>query len=160
MEVVLTPERLAAVLCVDTDRSLEEYPQPFRMQDQLTIVIPYSAYVMFVSDYVGNPAYLYTKEKSLLNRYYMDVARAVAKECYFAVQNDSPPTHIRHRFEDATSEQPSFSLPMQSERFSTYMDGLGFGCSVPDSIKREWDYACAVSYSGVSTTPTKWNPRI
>lgn len=158
MELVLTPERLAAVLCVDTDRSLEQYPQPFRLQDQLTILIPYQSYVVFINDYVGNPAYLYTREQEMLNRYYMDIARAVAKECYFAVQYDASPTHIRHVFEKPNAKCPAFDLRAQSERFSTYMDGLGFGCAVLPAIKTEWEYACAVSNSGISPAPTQWNP--
>ena len=161
LQIVLDHTRLAAVLCIDTDRSLEPIPQAFRMQSQLTFVVPYTEYLAFLSSAQGVDEYLYKPVAEALKRpvrsYYMDVARAVLKECYFSVQNDRAPTHIRHYFYDVPIGEPGIDYREKEDAFDRYAESLGLGFAKLPYVRDEWEYALKLGTCGVADTPIYWN---
>ena len=157
----LTFDRFAAIMCLDRDHSFETTPQPVRGTPALTLVLPFTEYVMFLNDLPDTFDMLYKKPEvaraNAVQCYYSDVARAVVKELYFCSLYNMKPTHIRHRFDDIPPTAPAVDWRDNDDMFRRYTESLGFSFSLTPAVKEEWVYACTlVGYSRNLSLP-KWN---
>lgn len=90
------------------DKSLEEVPEPFRMQGNVIFTVDFSEYLRFIElclekdDYLSQPTstlktYLNMRdEKSLYSAFLCDMAHAVAKELHYAESSNKDATTIIH----------------------------------------------------------------
>lgn len=161
MLITIDAGHMAAVLSLDSDHLLEPYPQPFRLQPDLTLLIPYDEYLTFLRTTENIDGYLYRPAKEALlspvRSYYMDMARAVAKECYYASRTAGQPTRIRHWFKGASGTCAIRSVDY-SDGFNAYMEQRGFGFSTGYApIRGEWEYASQLAGCSRKQVPT-WNP--
>lgn len=103
--IVVESDKLASLLIVD--KSLEEYPEPYRACDDISIVVTLDNYLSFIRNYLDIDNYMATdtmllrfwlQEKddmSLKKAYYKDMAYAIMKELWYS---DSP-TAIYHEID-------------------------------------------------------------
>lgn len=157
--------RLAAILSVDANHVLEPIPQPFRLQSNLTVVVQYKDYIEFLKSSDAVDEFLYLPRVEALEAphtaFLMDIARAVAKECYFAVRDEMAPTRIRHVFNDIDATACSVPWRNFSDAFNSYMDRLGFMIPSTNSlIAEEWAYACSLCATAKTAKAPLWNAEI
>lgn len=103
-------ESLASVMVLN--KKLEEYPEPYRGQSDMTLVVSFEQYVRFidkyleVTDYLNTPTvYLRSKlelddEGPLYKAFYKDVACAIMKELWYTHRGGDP-TKLVHTLGDA-----------------------------------------------------------
>lgn len=103
MEMHTVPASCLSIL-FDTDVSVERVPEPFRLQSDLVLCIPYSEYLSFVRSlsrdsqinmYPSTQVVLeQLQEQSIKNyqSYLLNVAFAICKELHFATVYNIPPT--------------------------------------------------------------------
>ncbi len=157
----LTWDRLAAVLCLDSDHALEATPQPIRGTSSLTVIIPYEEYVRFLQslpkefDLLAKPPRqaLETPVKS----YYFDMARAVGKELYFCYKYNMRPTHFRHQFAGVTEPKPNLDWRSSEDSFRYYLEERGFPIAPVGTAVPEWAYACTLCGLSRQVPVPKWN---
>lgn len=103
-------DSLASVMILD--KRLEEYPEPYRGQKDMTLIVSFSQYTGFihryleVTDYLATPS-VYLKSKlalgetdKLLKAFYKDMACAIMKEVWFASRGGVA-TRIVHELADS-----------------------------------------------------------
>lgn len=100
--IVVESDKLASVLIVD--KSLEEYPEPYRACDDISLVVTLDNYLEFIGRYLDTDNYMATDTMllrfwlqendttSLTRAYYKDMSYALMKELWYS---DSP-TAIYH----------------------------------------------------------------
>ena len=104
----VTDSQMAPVLILNKD--LEVYPEPFRGQQDMTLLVSFGAYTKFIDNYLEITDYLatetvllrsklYTEDRTfMVKAFYKDVACAIAKELYYSRQ-DGVVTRIAHYIE-------------------------------------------------------------
>lgn len=104
-------DSLAPILLLD--KKMEEIPEPFRMQDNVLLIVQFSEYLKFIDQYLGKVDYLSTptyalKQYQLTNAqdklyaaFLADVAYGIAKELHYAEKYNRPATIIAHSVHDA-----------------------------------------------------------
>lgn len=104
MQRIASYDELLAIMALGEGREME--PEPFRMQPELSIVVPYGEYIRFLGnlpfEYDGLylPINRITPER-VLQCYYMDMAIAVFKELYYCSLWGGQPTRIVHQVDNA-----------------------------------------------------------
>ena len=108
---VVFNDNLAPLLLLDKD--MEPVPEPFRMQGNVLLLVPFSEYISFIDfyldkvNYLSTPTHLlkqYVNDKNLDKLYQsflMDMAFAVAKELHYAEAHQKDATFIVHTIENA-----------------------------------------------------------
>ena len=157
----LTWDHLAAVLCLDSDHTLEPSPQPIRGTPSLTVIIPFDQYLRFLEVLPKDFKYLYkTPAKALedpVASYYFDVARAVGKELYYCYKYHMRPTHFRHRFDGPTLPKPQFDWRNSEDKFRYYLEQREFPIAPTGIGVAEWAYACSLVECSQTFPSTMWN---
>lgn len=104
----VTEDKLLSVLA--TNKELELYPEPYRSNGDMELVISFETYVKFIQKYLGVDNYLSTPsldlqfylhhsmEDMLLRCFYKDVAIGIVKEIWYT-NTDSQPTKLTHTVE-------------------------------------------------------------
>lgn len=150
MVIDATSDCLASILIVDY--RLEQVPEPFRMQKDITIKIEFKEYMDFVYMLPENSNVLYnstsklrsTDSSGLLKAFYIDVALGVGKELFFAQTMGKPATKIRHAISGCYVKNTNQIATNASSILMDLLEGRGF--SIPGEFsginKIHWDYAC------------------
>ena len=124
MTRIVDSNYLASVLVLQYDLEPKEYPEPFRMQPSVELVLPFSEYIKFVRSLPRKTEWLYYKtdalqsagDASLLRAFYYDVALAVGKELYFAEYYHRPATVIRHCFDLSCNQQKQVVVTQSAQK--------------------------------------------
>lgn len=107
----VTDNTMASVLILN--RSLEEYPEPYRGNNDITLSVSFGEYLKFIDRYLEITDYLSTstlllKSKLelddrafLVRSFYQDVACAIAKELFFS-RAEGEVTRIIHTVDGGT----------------------------------------------------------
>lgn len=105
-----TEDKLASILVLN--RKLEEYPEPYRGNKDMEILVSFDAYKSFIERYLEIYDYLATptiklkyylscgKDEELYRCFYLDMALAVAKEVWYTDLSGTP-TRITHKITGA-----------------------------------------------------------
>lgn len=157
----LTWDHLAAVLCLDSDHTLEPNPQPIRGTSSLTVIIPFDQYLRFLKSLPKDFNYLTKAPQRALEdpvaTYYFDIARAVGKELYYCGKYRMRPTHFRHQFEGDVEQKPKFDWRNSDDKFRFYLENKGFPIVPVGTALAEWAYACSLVECSQHFPSTKWN---
>lgn len=104
----ITDGLMAPILVLN--KSLEVYPEPFRGQRDIVLLVSFGAYKKFINNYLEITDYLSTEtvllrsklftddHQFLVKAFYKDVACAIAKELYYSKQ-DGLATRIVHKID-------------------------------------------------------------
>lgn len=168
-------DNLATLLLLD--KSMEETPEPIRMQPSLALLIPFQGFIDFVNVYLDKRDYLACRTKDLkdaasigvsdkasreflLRAFYGAVSRAVVKELHYAEARNRDGTTIIHYF-------PSTAIPLWSKGkistlYNTQCGGKGYdlrkdmnnrGFFLPNEFRRNnfslWEYAVVLYAASV-----------
>lgn len=120
MTIDVSEDKLASVLVLESKRGLEscQYPEPYRGHNENELVVKFSEYKKFIAHYLVLEDYLATNsvklrswvdhnnEELLIRSFYLDMARAIAKEISFA--NNNRPTRITHKIDSAVDMSSDF----------------------------------------------------
>lgn len=158
---------LAAILVLDME--LEPLPEPFRMQSDVALTVNFEEYVKFIGTLPDGTHILHSKsdrlkaavvandESALLKSFYVDMARAVGKELFYAERYGLGATVIRHGFYGQYPNKDIPSYGASEEILRTILQERGF--QLPTTISaqnaRHWKYACKLLYDA-SKDPTRW----
>ncbi len=157
----LTWDRLAAILCLDSDHALEPSPQPIRGTSALTVIVPFDEYVRFLETLPKDFNLLYKTPRQALEdpvrSYYFDMARAVGKELYFCYKFNMRPTHFRHQFSGEAAPKPELDWRCYEDSFRYYLEERQFPIAPTGTAVPEWVYACTMCGMSQQHPTTKWN---
>ena len=127
--IYATKDVLASVIVLD--KSMEEFPEPYRSSKDNEIIVSFDVYKNFIKDYLSITDYLATdtaKLKSFLARnceeelckcFYRDMALAIAKELWYT-SNDKVPTRLTH-FISSDSAMPEEYVSIISQSFAAQL---------------------------------------
>lgn len=158
-------DNLAPILLLD--KEMEEIPEPFRMQNNVLLIVSFNEYLAFIKNYLDKVDYLSTPT-SMLKRYvdrndipeltkafFRDMAYAVAKELHYAEAVKKEATFIIHEMDCtnvlSTSQVQSMFMGIKAyteTEIYTYMQAKDFG--LPRFFQEKnlflWQYANVLYY--------------
>lgn len=130
-KIYATKDVLASVIVLD--KSMEEFPEPYRSSKDNEIIVTFDVYKNFIKDYLSITDYLSTdtaKLKSFLARdceeelckcFYKDMALAIGKELWYT-STDKVPTRLTH-FVSGDTAMPEEYVTVISKSFAAQLTG-------------------------------------
>lgn len=160
--VILGYDQFAALMCMDSNHSMEPFPETFRCQPTLELVLPFSEYQKFLTSVPSGMPMLFRSPadalKSPLKSYYGDMTMAVCKEIYFAEKFHSGCTVIRHQFDVVSGNCPSFDPRDFSAPLQTVLEKRNYPVPyISQRNKAQWDYACLLFACCIKDVGVVWN---